>query len=159
MHSGGWYGFQRTGYSTRLLGLNDYAEGILSNLKTVRDESSSWIRIHSLHCLPGFRTWRRIDRKAVVCAICDHARDPENDSGDANRRESGKPIRAHFARSADHHRKFAWLIQPAGTFYLQSGIDEVLSGTSEFILRTVPSMSKYVDPFGLSKAFIPHLSQ
>jgi hypothetical protein len=51
------------------------------------------------------------------------------------------------------------LIEPAGTFYLQSGIDEVLSGTPEFILRTVPSMSKYVDPFGLSKAFIPHLSQ
>jgi hypothetical protein len=51
------------------------------------------------------------------------------------------------------------LIQPAGTFHLQSGIDEVLSGTSEFILRTVPSMSKYVEPFGLSKAFTPHLSQ
>ena len=51
------------------------------------------------------------------------------------------------------------LIQAAATFYLQSGIDEVLSGTSEFILRTVPSMSKYVDPFGPSKAFIPHLSQ
>ena len=51
------------------------------------------------------------------------------------------------------------LIHPAGTFYLQWGIDEVLSGTSEFNLKTVRSMSKYVDPFGLSKAFILHLSQ
>lgn len=61
--------------------------------------------------------------------------------------------------SVDHRRRFAFLIQPAGTFLLQWGIDKVLSGTSEFILRTVPSMSKYVEPFGLSKAFIPHLSQ
>jgi len=43
--------------------------------------------------------------------------------------------------------------------YLQLGIDEALNGTSGFVLRTVPSTSKYADPFGLSKAFIPHLSQ